>query len=221
MKKLLIALFFLCAGLVVQPGVSQAIPELQLYIDGATFDMSTETWVTTAPNFQLWVLGDVDAKGALYDVNLVAAFSSSESGSITFLPALSIAGSGVGTVPTKLSSHGIYGSGTSWNSYLLGTFSSTADPIGDYYGSVPSSFPDHGQINKYDVTVSGYSEVHFDAYGYYLKNNGDQKDVFAPYSHDAEATPVSAVPEPGTMLLLGTGLLGLAIFGKRRMNRES
>jgi hypothetical protein len=218
MKKILIALSFFCAGLVLQPGVSQAIPELQLYINGATFDMGTETWVTTAPHFQLWVLGDVDAKGTLYDVNLVAAFSSLESGSITFSPALSIAGSGVGTVPSKLSSHGIYGFGTSWNSYSLGNFTGTADPIGDYYGSVPSSFPDDGQINKYDVTVSGYSEVHFDAYGYYIKKNGQPQDVFAPYSHDAEATPV---PEPGTMLLLGTGLLGLAVYGKRRMNRES
>lgn len=28
------------------------------------------------------------------------------------------------------------------------------------------------------------------------------------------------VPEPGSLVLLGAGMLGLAIFGKRRMNRE-
>jgi hypothetical protein len=29
------------------------------------------------------------------------------------------------------------------------------------------------------------------------------------------------VPEPGTMMLLGFGMLGLAIYGKRRMNKEA
>ncbi len=32
---------------------------------------------------------------------------------------------------------------------------------------------------------------------------------------------VAPVPEPGTVLLLGLGLFGLAIYGKRRMNREA
>jgi hypothetical protein len=33
--------------------------------------------------------------------------------------------------------------------------------------------------------------------------------------------PPAAVPEPGTMMLLGMGMLGLAVYGKRRMNKEA
>jgi hypothetical protein len=32
---------------------------------------------------------------------------------------------------------------------------------------------------------------------------------------------VNPVPEPGTMVLLGIGMLGMAIYGKRRMNKEA
>jgi len=32
---------------------------------------------------------------------------------------------------------------------------------------------------------------------------------------------IGAVPEPGTMMLLGMGMLGLAVYGKRRMNKEA
>jgi PEP-CTERM motif len=36
-----------------------------------------------------------------------------------------------------------------------------------------------------------------------------------------KANDIAPVPEPGTMVLLGAGLLGLAVFGKRRMNKEA
>lgn len=39
-------------------------------------------------------------------------------------------------------------------------------------------------------------------------------------SYNANVT-VAPVPEPGTMVLLGAGLLGLAIYGKRRMNKDA
>src|SRR5438093_150218 len=41
-------------------GNAHAIPELQIYIDGAMYDTNTETWVTTQPDFDLWIVGDVD-----------------------------------------------------------------------------------------------------------------------------------------------------------------
>lgn len=37
-----------------------------------------------------------------------------------------------------------------------------------------------------------------------------------------ETAPITtAVPEPGTMMLLGFGMFGLAIYGKRRMNKDA
>ena len=35
---------------------------------------------------------------------------------------------------------------------------------------------------------------------------------------DQSALPAAPVPEPGTMMLLGAGFLGLAVYGKRRKN---
>jgi hypothetical protein len=43
---------------------------------------------------------------------------------------------------------------------------------------------------------------------------------FPANTQDMVVFTQTPVPEPGTMMLLGFGMLGLAIFGKRRMNKE-
>ena len=49
--------------------------------------------------------------------------------------------------------------------------------------------------------------------GYIIKNVGK-------FSHVVEIDN-NPVPEPGTFILLGAGLFGLAIFAKRRMNKDA
>jgi hypothetical protein len=83
-------------------------------------------------------------------------------------------------------------------------------------GSIPSS--GSGMYYKvFHVDVSGLEPgylIHFDLYNTKLfKREGDiDVSEFAPFSHDSESR---RVPEPSTLLLLGGGLLSLAVFGKR------
>jgi hypothetical protein len=54
--------------------------------------------------------------------------------------------------------------------------------------------------------------IHFDAFDHIVGANDNLRYVFAPFSHDAET---NKVPEPSSLLLLGSGLLGLAFWGRK------
>ncbi|GAW66960.1 hypothetical protein GPEL0_01f2551 [Geoanaerobacter pelophilus] len=201
-----------------------AIPNLQLYIPGATYTDTDDTWVISSNSFELWVIGNAKFQ-PISDVYLAAAYATGETGTISITPSgsltpLAMAFSGVdGSRPSlgdgsKLTPHDPWGPGTSWFSYFLGDFTSSADTIYDYTNG--TSDKGTGQINKYNVDITGYaSGLHFDAYDHIETGNHTQY-IFAPNSHDGENT--SPVPEPGTVVLLGAGLLSLAIYGKRRRN---
>jgi hypothetical protein len=71
----------------------------------------------------------------------------------------------------------------------------------------------------FDVDASGLSglySLHFDLYSADFDGDGKVEYV-APFSHDAQST---SVPEPATMLLLGTGLIGLAGTGRRKYRKS-
>lgn len=71
-----------------------------------------------------------------------------------------------------------------------------------------------GEQKEYQVTVSGFTWVHFDAYGLVTDQQGRRLVATwenNPGSHDA----TFAVPEPSTLLLLGPGLLAFILFRRK------
>ncbi len=59
---------------------SYAVPKLQIFIPGAYYDFSTETWVINSFDYELWIIG---AQEEVYDVKVAFAVPEGEDGSIT------------------------------------------------------------------------------------------------------------------------------------------
>jgi hypothetical protein len=179
------AAFLSAILLTVLAAPANAVPALQIYIQGAIYDSVDETWVATASVFspiRLWIVGNVDGPGGtgeLYDVR--AAFSyGSDAGNVS-LEITPVTTGGYGgfydpstpTGPTLLGTHtdgsrptlangkslafhGEYGAATYWQEWALGDFDLVDSPIADFINSFPEAPLDPmGQINAYDIAVGG------------------------------------------------------------------
>ncbi|MDO8749215.1 MAG: choice-of-anchor N protein [Candidatus Omnitrophota bacterium] len=187
---------------------AEAVPSLQLYAEGAIFDSLTETWISSsASDFNLQVIG---ANNAVEDVYLAIAVPTGESGTIMinstaigpFTYGTPITGDG-----TALPSHGIYPA--DFATYFMGDFGLIETVYNMQPGETGSAL---GEIKTVNVSISGYSWAHFDAYDHIYSKNSI-KYVNAPFSHDAEAS-TNPIPEPASLLLLGSGLFALKVFGR-------
>jgi hypothetical protein len=212
-------------------GAVFAEPTLQLYLQGGTYDAGTQSWVVTnvGDPLRLWVIADT-SQGSVVDVKLSVAYAASET------PTISLTGSNTGgyggyTDPSaaanptylqtvtdgsspvlwdgnSLGSHGIFGPETAWQEFALGDFTLSDSPIADFINSLPVPSDKMGQINVYDLTVSGASIVHFDVYDHVA---GATHAVFSPFGHDGEGLGQGTVPAPAAALLalIGMGVTSL------------
>jgi len=235
---------FLAAGmLAASMGTAHAVPKLQIYLEGADYDIATETWLVSGNSVRLWAIGDVDAAGPISDVRLSAAYDTG------LTPTITLTGSAInpadfpgmtdpsnpgtaslnqtvtdGSAPllgsgASLPSHGVFGAQTDWQEFALGDFTLTDSQIGDWIDAFPTSFPSMGQINVYDVEIAGLADgasVHFDLYDG-IEGAHHAKFVFAPFSHDGGGSedPLP-VPEPAGLTLLAGGLFALSMIRRRR-----
>jgi hypothetical protein len=211
-----------------------------LYIEGATYDSETETWVATGGDtVRLWCIGAVDDFGTIENVRLAVSYvPGTDPVNISLTPTQADGdGSYMGVndpstpaAPTyiqtvndgsapvlgdggSLADHGIFNQpGVEWQEFMLGDFTLTDSNIGDFINAFPTELNKDGQVNVYEVAITGVDEVHFDLYDTLYSN---QHAVFAPFSHDAEGGGEPPVPEPGTIALLGLGTLVLAGRGFR------
>lgn len=106
---------------------------------------------------------------------------------------------------------GSYNAGGGFGKFEIlanGSGSNRANPLSfDVYTNTNKT------LNISDFTTTLSTEGYIFAAHIADYNNGNS----AKFATDGP--PDTIVPEPGTMLLLGTGLFGLAIFGKRRMSK--
>jgi hypothetical protein len=127
---------------------------------------------------------------------------------------------------SQLAGHGVFP--TDFYEYYIGDVGSDVEevynfnPPEDYSGdSYYIDYPDdlanldsgRGEIKTFHVEVEGYTWADIVAYNHVVKSNGMARYVFSPFSHDGGGG--TAIPEPATVLLLGSGLISLAGLRKK------
>lgn len=138
-------------------------------------------------------------------------------------PMASVRGTPLAGDGAQIPPHGVFP--TDFYEYFIGDFG-TDEIVQNYIPGNEWGDIAYGEIKRFDVSVSGYTWVDIVAYDHVIlcKNKAKYKAkyVFTPFSHDCKCCDgkcCKPIPEPATLFLLGTGLIGLGAFGRKKFNK--
>lgn len=194
----------------LSPAVSWGLPHLWLSTDPGMFDEGgvgyfgcadcdpwlNESYITKDSPFDLYIYNK-DKDLAATGISLLIAVHENEvgTGSVTVNGSTYSSFTGI-LLPSEYGggNHGIYNDPV------------TSGHDGRYAIANLGFDLDPKTYESLSISWDGFTLVHFDA----ISSNG----FWNPPSHD-----VTALPEPGTIMLLGSGLLGVAAYGRKRFKK--